>query len=248
MQPIDSNTQNKQIFVKKRPATSVFDWYKSGYQLFCQAKFSWVTLSLAAWVFALLATLIPFLGEVILCLLLPGIYAVAEHHKKHEAFKAERLLDGFRYRLLPLIQLFLINLAMSLVCVTVTSMLTGIDLDEISQPDKLISFMQVAGIIYIPFFVIIVMTAGLIMLHNLPCWSAFKLAVYGCVKNWASLLVFAVFTFFAAMLASLPMLLGLIIVLPVVHTTVYAVCNDIFYTRETFQLPTDNEQNDSMYV
>ncbi|WP_017445124.1 hypothetical protein [Gayadomonas joobiniege] len=248
MQPVNLDKQNKQVIIRKQSPKRVFDWYKAGFNLFKADKFNWISISIAAWVMALLATLIPFIGEIVLSLLLPGVFAIAHHSDREQDFKAELLFAGFKHRLGPLLQLFVINFAFSIICVLITGSITGIDLSALADTQQWLYFMQVAGLVYLPFFVLVVLTAGIIMLYDLKCWPAFKLAIQGGLANLPGLLIFTLVTLFAAMLASIPMFLGLLVFIPILHATIYYLVSDIFYCREQFKVPYEKSAEDSFYV
>lgn len=72
---------------------------------------------------------------------------------------------------------------------------------------------------------------ALIAIDGMRAWPAMKLSFKGCLRNILPFLLYGVAGLFLVILGSLPMFLGLLVVLPVLTASIYAAYRDIFYNR-----------------
>ena len=94
----------------------------------------------------------------------------------------------------------------------------------------------VAALLFLLLLLPIVMAAwfapALVMLGGLEPVAAFKLSFSGCLKNVMPFLLYGLIGIPLAIAASIPMLLGWLVLLPVVTATIYASYCDIFEDRD----------------
>ncbi|WP_143872653.1 BPSS1780 family membrane protein [Catenovulum sediminis] len=253
MQPLFSNTKEQQITIAKRPARAVFDWFTLGFKQFNQHKLHWIILCVLMYTTVLALTMIPLIGEAVGCLLLPGFFTLSAHVVEKKQFHFEAVFSAIRYHYLPLLQIFAVNLLVSFICVGIASHVTEVDLNQLDQVESFLKLMQVAAFMYLPFLLIMVLASALVVLHKVAAFEALKYSAYGCIKNLMPLFVFCIFSFFALFLAVIPMLLGLLVFVPIMHCTLFIVQKEIFVTRQTFKLPENDDDSDdgsdgSLYV
>ena len=102
------------------------------------------------------------------------------------------------------------------------------------QPDvaAAISIVLLASLVMlalsIPLLMGVWFAAPLVMLHDGRPVDAFKASFFGCLKNVVPFLVYGVIAFFAAIIATLPILLGWLVLGPVIMGSMYAGYRDIF--------------------
>jgi uncharacterized membrane protein len=80
----------------------------------------------------------------------------------------------------------------------------------------------------IPLVMAIWFAAPLVMLHDIKPVDALKASFLGCIKNVVPFLIYGVIAFLAAVIATLPLLLGWLVLGPVIMGSVYTGYRDIF--------------------
>jgi uncharacterized membrane protein len=69
---------------------------------------------------------------------------------------------------------------------------------------------------------------ALIVFRNLPAWEAMKLSFRACMRNLMPFLLYGLVALVLIVVACIPLLLGLLIVMPVLLASVYTSYRDIF--------------------
>jgi uncharacterized membrane protein len=72
---------------------------------------------------------------------------------------------------------------------------------------------------------------ALIAIDGMRPWQAMKLSLVGCLKNVMPLVVYGLMGGMLIVLGSLPMLLGLLVVMPTLAASIYVSYRDIFYRK-----------------
>ncbi len=246
--------QSPRIIPTSRPAKAAFDWFNRGFRLFEGFKVQWVVFTLIIYVMVAGLSLIPVLGELMVSLLLPGFFVVASVVKQQNKFDPMQMLEPVKRHLKPLLHLFIINYLAAMVASFIASKVAGVQgIDAASgQPEQVFQFLGILFVIYIPVLMGVAFAPALIIFDKLNALDAFKMSFSGCFKNALSLTVFTVILLFAFLVALIPFGLGLLLLLPVMHCTTFAMYEDIFRHKARFSLPDeptdDEDQNGSFMV
>ena len=80
----------------------------------------------------------------------------------------------------------------------------------------------------IPLVMAIWFAAPLVMLHDMKPVDAFKASFLGCLKNIVPFLIYGLLSFLAMIVATLPLLLGWLLLGPVLIGSIYGGYRDIF--------------------
>jgi uncharacterized membrane protein len=100
----------------------------------------------------------------------------------------------------------------------------------------MVSAVLVALLLFMLFWLPVVMLVwfapALVMLGGMDPWAAMVLSFRGCMKNFTPLLVYGAIGLGLAIVASIPFLLGWLVLYPVTVATVYASYCDIFEDKE----------------
>jgi len=75
------------------------------------------------------------------------------------------------------------------------------------------------------------MAGPLIVLNQVAPFDALKMSLVGCFKNWLPFLIYGLVTLPLAIAATLPLLIGWIVLAPVIIASVYASYRDIYYAN-----------------
>ncbi len=226
-------------------------WIVEGWGLFVKAPGVWIVMLLIYLAISVVLSLIPFVGVIAQALLSPalvgGMLYGAATQARGETLEIGHLFQGFRdqERMGPLVMLGLISVAgyvlMTLVVVMFVGggMMMGAMMDGANTgmpPEAMGGLFVGAGLVA----VLIVMTIGLVvamalfygvplvMLAGQNAWPAAQASVAACWINMLPLLVFGLVYLVLAVVAVIPLGLGLLVLGPVTVCAVYVSYREIF--------------------
>jgi len=223
-----------------------WEWIKQGYALFMKAPLLWIVLLLICVVAAAALSYVPVVGEPLVSLLMPvvlvGLMAGCRDLLDGEELELAHLFRGFQQHTTQLVTLggiglvsqFLIFGLMMLVggAALVSILMSGqpdVEPEVIIQAASGAGFAVLLGIILFSLLVMAMQFAPLLVFfNNVAPLTAMKLSLRAFLNNIGSMLVYGVTIMFLAILASLPMMLGWLILLPMVFTSLYASYSEIF--------------------
>ncbi|HZP93011.1 MAG TPA: BPSS1780 family membrane protein [Burkholderiales bacterium] len=81
----------------------------------------------------------------------------------------------------------------------------------------------------IPVYMAVWFSYPLVVINDLPVTQALKVSFYACVKNVVPFLLYGVIAFLLAIVATIPLALGWLILGPVMLVSLYTAYRDIFY-------------------
>jgi uncharacterized membrane protein len=223
-----------------------WEWVKQGYALFMKAPLLWVALLSLCVVAAVGISSIPLVGEPLVSLLMPailvGLMSGCRALSQNEELELAHLFSGFKQHTSPLVTLGGISLVSQYLIFGAMMMVGGATLVGIlmsGQPDtdpKVMieavagaSFAVLLGIVLFSLLMMAMQFAPmLVFFRNVPPVHAMRLSLRAFLHNVGPMLVYGITFMFLAILASLPMMLGWLVLLPLVFTSLYASYCDIF--------------------
>ena len=223
-----------------------WEWIKQGYALFMKAPLLWIVVLIICVVAAVGISSIPVLGEPLVSLLMPvimvGLMVGCRALSQDEELELAHLFSGFKQRTSQLVTLGGISLVSQYLILGLMMMIGGATLVGIlmnAQPDidPNVMMQAVAGagisvLLGIVLFCLLMMAMQfapmLVYFREVPPVQAMKLSLRAFYHNAGPMLVYGMTFLLLAILASLPMMLGWLVLLPLVFTSLYASYNDIF--------------------
>ena len=223
-----------------------WEWIKQGYALFMKAPLLWIVLLLICVVAAVALSNVPVVGEPLVSLLMPvvlvGLMAGCRALQQGEELELAHLFSGFQQHTAQLVTLggialvgqFLIFGLMMLVggSALVSILMSGqpdVDQDVLMQAITGAGFAVLLGITLFSVLVMSMQFAPLLVFfNNVSPLLAMRLSLRAFLNNIWPMLVYGMTFVLLAILASIPMMLGWLILLPLVFTSLYASYCDIF--------------------
>jgi uncharacterized membrane protein len=223
-----------------------WEWIKQGYALFIKAPLLWIVLLFICVIAAVGLSNVPVVGEPLVSLLMPailvGLMAGCRALSQDEELELAHLFSGFKQHTSQLVTLGGISLAGQFLIFGVMMLVGGATLVGIlmnGQPDADPNVMMqaVAGagfavLLGIVLFSLLMMAMQfapmLVFFRNVPPVQAMKLSLRAFLHNVGPMLVYGITFLLLAILASIPMMLGWLVLLPLVFTSLYASYCDIF--------------------
>ncbi len=228
------------------PTRQGWEWIKQGYALFMKAPLLWIVLLFICMIAAVGISSVPVVGQPLMSLLMPailvGLMAGCRALSQGEELELAHLFRGFKQHTSQLVTLGGISLVgqfliLGLMMVVGGTALVGVLMSSQPETDPGVMLQAIAGagfavLLGIVLFSLLIMAMQfapmLVFFRNVPPLQAMKLSLRAFLYNALPMLLYGITFMMLAILASLPMMLGWLVLLPLVFTTLYASYSDIF--------------------
>ncbi len=226
-------------------------WIKHGATLFMKAPLLWGALLITLLVAALALSSIPFVGEAAVSVLTPvimaGLMVGCRALDQSEELELAHLFSGFTRGTAALVTLGGISLLSQFGIFAVMTALGGGDLvnlmmshEPISDPSVLVQAADGASLailVGMALFCLLMMALQyapmLAYFRGVPPIAAMRLSFSAFIRNFGAMSVYGLIFFSLAIFASLPMMLGWLVLLPVMFTSLYSSYAEIFPAYKT---------------
>lgn len=226
------------------PAGRGLAWISEAWSIFRRAPGVWIAITVGLAVIFFVLAFIPILGSIATMVLGPvftgGLMLGCRALDKGDELQFAHLFAGFRERLGTLAAIGALYLAGTLVIVLLVTVLTGASMFTLfggaeaqqAEPGAVFATMGLAFLVMmalmVPLFMAVWLAAPLAVFHEQGAFEAMKGSFVGCLKNILPFLVYGVVMFVAAIIASLPLLLGWLVLGPVMAGSIYTAYRDIY--------------------
>jgi uncharacterized membrane protein len=226
-------------------------WWREGWRLFTASPGIWIAITVLYVIIMVMLSFIPVLGSLATTLLAPvfagGVLAGCRTQDHGGELRIEHLFGGFSDRLGPLMILGLLYLIGTLAIVGVMGTLlfaavgvTGIATLLTGDPLQAgVAALAALGIgalfavllgllLGIPLMMAFWFAPALVALRNDEPLAAAKASFGACLRNMMPMLVYSLLGLAFAIVASIPLGLGWLVLAPVFAASIYASYKDIF--------------------
>ena len=231
---------------RKVPAANGWLWLKQGYWLFKKSPVLWVVLTAIGVTGILALSMIPLVGDPLATLIFPVLMAgymlgcrALEHD---EELELAHLFAGFQQCTQQLVTLGGLNLIFQflifgIMMITGGAALVSILMSGTQVEDPTVLMQAVAGagvavLLGVTLFFTLLMAMQfapmLVLFDKVSPFSALKISLRAFLRNALPLTVYGLMLLPFAIVASLPMMLGWLILMPVLITSMYAAYRDLF--------------------
>jgi len=220
-------------------------WIVEAWHLFKQAPGLWIGMVLVLFVIFIVAAFIPFIGMLATMLLFPvfmgGLMLGCRALEEGRELEFAHLFAGFRENFGTLVGIGGLYLAGTIVAMLIVMVITGAGMFAMfsggAQPEAgdfgtMLATMGLAMLIYlaltVPLLMAVWLAAPLVMFHEHGAIEAMKASFVGCLRNIVPFLVYGVVMFILAIVASIPIGLGWLVLGPMTVASVYTAYRDIY--------------------
>jgi len=219
-------------------------WIGCGWGVFVKNPGVWIVLALILIVGIIVVSIIPLIGPLALALLMPvltgGLLYGASQLDTGKTLEVGHLFEGFKQsdKMGSLIAIGGINLGASIVMMIILfvmvggSVMMGAALGGSRGGTGMGAGFMLALLIILALQILVAMAlfyaVPLVMLQGAKVGDAIKASFNACITNFIPLLVFGIVYFVLAVVASLPLGLGWIILLPMTYGMYYCSYRSIF--------------------
>jgi hypothetical protein len=231
---------------QRLPARQGWEWIKHGYALFAKAPLLWIVFLLIFFVVAVILSSVPVVGDPLVSLLTPvilaGLMSGCRSLQQGEELELIHLFSGFKQHTSLLIALGGISLVGQFLILGMM-MITGgaalVSLLTSGQPDinpdvlmeattGAVFAISLGAVLYLLLTSVIQFATLLVFFNGMPPMQAIQLTIRAFLYNIWAFLAFGITFLFMAILATLPMGLGWLVLLPMSFTSWYVSYCAIF--------------------
>jgi len=228
---------------RARGAGEGWNWIAEGWRAFMKAPGTWIAIAVVMFVIFVVLAFIPFIGGLALSLLTPvfagGLMLGCRALDQGGNLEFRHLFAGFQNQLGNLVAVGAIYLGLSLVVFLIIAVITGASMFAMfsgtQNPQAMgagFAGMMLGVLIGFALFVPIAMAmwfaAPLVVLNKLGPVEAMKQSFSGCLRNIVPFLIYGIVVFVIAIIATIPIGLGWLVLTPVLVGSIYAGYRDIY--------------------
>ncbi|HEX4781061.1 MAG TPA: BPSS1780 family membrane protein [Usitatibacter sp.] len=220
-------------------------WIADGWRLFLRSPGVWIVMTIIFFVLWVILTLIPFLGAIVTNMLFPvfiaGIMIGCQKLEDNQLLNIGDLFAGFSRNAGSLLLLGLLYLAGFVVIMIVVFALFGAsflpvlfrggrDVAGTVMPSMMLMLLAllVGMLLAMPLYMAIWFAPALVVFHDMAPVAAMRSSFRGCLHNLVPFLLYGVILFVLAIVASIPVGLGWLVLAPVIWGSLYASYRDVF--------------------
>src|SRR5690606_32613593 len=227
-------------------------WIGEAWTIFTRNGWLWIGGVLVLWVMHMMIGLVPFLGSIISVILAPlifaGAYMVAKKSDCGEEVRFEDFFAGFQTRAGSLAALGGVSLVMGLpvfaiafaagwglfggdALSTLASMEQGtvLSAEAGAQGIKVLLLVLIIMALMIPYMALIWFATPLVLFsEEMTLGRALGWSLVGSLKNILPMTLYGLLVIIMTFVAMIPLMLGLLVLLPLMFITVYTSFRDIF--------------------
>jgi hypothetical protein len=239
------------------PGRRGWDWIVDGFRYFRANPWAWVLAVLVLLEISIVASLVPFVGNVTVSLLATvfagGLMLGVREQDEGRPFHVAHLFAGFSNndeRLMRVAALcvggaLVITLLIGIWMFAVAGPLlrsmmpaaTNPGAMRLADPAMMLVLLRpsvlipllVGALLFIPLMMAYFFAPALVVLDGLPASAAMRLSFSGCLKNIVPFLLYGLVGLVLLVLGAIPFGLGLLVVMPVFAGSIYAAYRDIYH-------------------
>ena len=221
-------------------------WIAGGWKFALPHLGIFVVIVLVYLVLSIVVGLVPLIGSLAIALVTPvfngGIMLGCEAMRRGEPLTVGHLFAGFSRHTGPLVALGAIKLVVGLLILVIGIVAAGGALLPFfmsggeADPEQLAAlltsillFVLIILALSVPLYMALWFAPALIVLEGLEVMPALKASFNACLKNIVPFLIYGLVLFVLAIVASIPILLGWLLLAPVVFASIYVGYRDVFH-------------------
>jgi len=236
------------MYARAVASSQGWQWVVNGFRLFRRSPFMWIAFTLVLALIWMLSFAIPIIGPLIFNLLSPvffaGLMLGCRTLEQGEDLELGHLFSGFRTRAAALVTVGGVHLVGSIIIVGVfyaaaggASLNTVISAGRLPREAALniMLGLLMSLALYTPLLMLIWFAPLLVIFDDFAPVAAMRASFIACCKNIMPFLLYSL-VLLLFFIAAIPLLIGLLILMPIVFCSIYASYTDIF-VREQRAVP-----------
>jgi uncharacterized membrane protein len=227
------------------PSGHGWNWIVEGWTLFKRAPGMWIAIIVTFAVIYFVVALVPLVGSLATFLFGPvfgaGLMIGCRVIEEGGELEFKHLFEGFSNRLGPLVAVGALYLAAWIGIVLVAALVGGVGVfalflggggQDAAAMAAALTTIVLVGLIVLALSIPVVMAVwfapALVVFHELGPVEAMKDSFLGCLRNVLPFLVYGIMFTLLAILATIPLGLGWLVLGPVTVASIYTAYRDIY--------------------
>lgn len=232
-------------------ASRGFGWFGDGFVLFKRSPWIWILNTIIFFVIFILLGMIPIvslLSSLLSPVIVAGLMLGCQALDKGEQLEVSHVFAGFQKNTAKLVGLGAINLLLWLILVAIAvgiiMWMGGMDMTSLDaasfetgemNPEEMMDSLLgvlIVMLLVIPMAMLFWFAPTLIVLHDdMGIFQSMKLSFMGCAMNILPFTLYGILGMVLTIVASLPMGLGWLILMPVLFGSIYVAYKDIYLLK-----------------
>jgi hypothetical protein len=233
--------------VRQVNAGHAWNWIVGGFGLFKQNPVIWIALFFIYLLVAMVLSIVPLVGPIVLNLLAPvfmaGFMLGCRALEMDEELEINHLFAGFKTNTAQLVTVGGIYLVGAIVIVGIVFIFFGTDamsglfagrmaegrppVDAEAGTTPALALLVILGAM-LPLIMAYWFAPALVLFHDMKAIDAMKLSFFACLRNIMPFTVYGAISAVLLVLAMIPLGLGLLIMIPTMTASLYVSYKDIF--------------------
>jgi uncharacterized membrane protein len=224
-------------------------WITDAFSLFARSWVMWVVIGVLLFVGLMVLAFIPVFGSIAQILLMPviagGLMLGCKAQEEGQPVELSHMFAAFKTHTAPLMVVGALYFAAIMVVALIAVILAVVTLGGSALMGAFSGDAGAAGMAILPILLIVLVAIGasvpilmaywfappLVVFHNLSAIDAMKMSFFGCLKNVVPFLIYGVVFLVIAVVAMIPLGLGLLVVMPVAFISMYTAYKAIFVAQ-----------------
>jgi len=225
------------------PFENGWSWLAAAWSIFKRAAGVWIGMIIVLCLIYIVLGVIPILGAIASLAAGPvftgGLMLASRTTDQGGEAQFTQLFGGFKHRFGPLVGvgvLYLVGFAAILFIVMVVTGGSILTVINATTPEEIMAAgagLLLAALIFFALLIPLVMAVwfapALIVFHDVGSIAAMKASFVGCLRNMLPFLLYGVVWFVASIVASIPLMLGWLVLGPVTAASIYTSYKDIYF-------------------
>jgi len=235
------NIPSQTLNIQQVPVSHAWRWIANGFRLFKANPAMWIILLVLYLAIMIPLSMLPVIGSVLSTLLAPvfaaGMMWGCQAMMSNQDLEINHLFEGFKHNTSQLVAvggIYMLSLLLVAVVVvltldaaTVELLVQGKDL-SVEQTDAMTMPLLLALLLVLPVLMAYWFAPVLAGLHDLTAIEAMKLSFHACLKNTLPFFLYGLIFMVLLIIAIIPFGIGLIVVVPMMMTSLYTSYADVF--------------------
>jgi len=234
------------LSIRSVPTEHGWRWLVSGWQLFLKSPGVWLGITVVLLIAMMLIGTVPMLGTLAIAFLMPvaaaGMMLGCQALEQGGELRFDHLFAGFHRQTGNLVVVGVWSLVGHAVIGAVVvaigggAVLSGVMSGAMfgAGPGALLALggmmvaMLVGTVLLVPLAMALWFAPALVVFSGLTPGAALKASFDGCMKNMAPFLIYGILLFILLLVALIPIMLGVLLLIPVLTGSVFASYGDIY--------------------
>lgn len=235
------NTSPQILNIRQVPIGNAWLWIVNGFRLFKSNPAMWIILLVIYLAIMIPLSMLPVIGSVVSTLLAPvfaaGMMWGCQALMRNQDLEINHLFEGFKRNTSQLIAVGgIYMLSLLLVAVVAVLMMDAATVELLvqgrnpspEQADAMLLPLLLAFMLVLPVLMAYWFAPVLTGLHDMSAVDAMKLSFNACLKNMLPFFLYGLIFVVLLILAIIPFGIGLIVVVPMMMTSLYTSYADVF--------------------